>query len=106
MTDRARVDAYRAAADQVRARIAEACARAGRDPDEVTLVAVSKTVPAEALRDAVAAGLDLLRENRVHEAAGKVAEVPRARRHLVAPLQSDKDPRADHLFHAAHSVAS
>ena len=76
MTDPARVDAYRAAA--------EPCPRAHRRsmrasrarPGEVTLVAVSKTVPAEALRDAVAAGLDLLGENRVQEAAGKVAEVP------------------------------
>ncbi len=42
-------------------------------PTDVTLVAVSKTVPAEALRDAVAAGLDLLGENRVQEAAAKVA---------------------------------
>ena len=47
--------------------------RAGRDPADVTLVAVSKTVPPEALRDAVAAGLDLLGENRVQEAAAKVA---------------------------------
>jgi pyridoxal phosphate enzyme (YggS family) len=106
MTDPARVDAYRAAADRVRARIAEACARTGRDPDDVTLVAVSKTVPAEALRDAVAAGLDLLGENRVQEAAGKVAEVPGARWHLVGPLQSNKARRAVEVFDAVQSVDS
>jgi len=106
MTDPARVDAYRAAADRVRARIAEACARTGRDPDDVTLVAVSKTVPAEALRDAVAAGLDLLGENRVQEAAGKVADVPGARWHLVGPLQSNKARRAVEVFDAVQSVDS
>jgi pyridoxal phosphate enzyme (YggS family) len=106
MTDPARVDAYRAAADHVRARIAEACARTGRDPDEVTLVAVSKTVPAEALGDAVAAGLDLLGENRVQEAAGKVADVPDAGWHLVGPLQSNKARRAVEVFEAVQSVDS
>jgi pyridoxal phosphate enzyme (YggS family) len=106
MTDPARVEAYRAAADRVRARIAEACARAGRDPDDVTLVAVSKTVPAEALRDAVAAGLDLFGENRVQEAAGKVADVPGARWHLVGPLQSNKARRAVEVFEAVQSVDS
>ena len=58
-------------------------------PIEVTLVAVSKTVAAEALRDAVAAGLDLLGENRVQEAAAKAPEVPGARWQLdrAAPVE-------------------
>ena len=102
----ARIEAYRAAHERVLARIAAACARAGRDPDEVTLVAVSKTVPADALRDAVAAGLTLLGENRVQEAAGKVPEVPGARWHLVGPLQSNKARRALETFDAIQSVDS
>jgi hypothetical protein len=70
----------------------------------VTLVAVSKTVPADALRDAVAAGLDLLGENRVQEAVAKVPEVPGARWHLVGPLQSNKAHPALEVFDAIESV--
>jgi pyridoxal phosphate enzyme (YggS family) len=70
------------------------------------LVAVSKTVPADALRDAVAAGLDLLGENRVQEAATKVPEVPGARWHLVGPLQSNKAHPALDVFDAIESVDS
>jgi pyridoxal phosphate enzyme (YggS family) len=70
------------------------------------LVAVSKTVPAEALRDAVAAGLDLLGENRVQEAAAKVPLVPGARWHLVGPLQSNKAHPALEAFDAIESVDS
>ena len=52
-------------------RIADACARSGRDPAQVRLVAVSKTVPADRVRAAVAAGLDVLGENRVQEGEAK-----------------------------------
>jgi pyridoxal phosphate enzyme (YggS family) len=72
----------------------------------VTLVAVSKTVPADALRDAVAAGLDLLGENRVQEAVAKFPEVPGARWHLVGPLQSNKAHPALDVFDAIQSVDS
>ena len=102
----ARIDTYRAARARVLERIAAACGRAGRDPATVTLVAVSKTVPADALRDAVAAGLELLGENRVQEAAAKVLEVPGARWHLVGPLQSNKARRAVETFDAIESVDS
>jgi pyridoxal phosphate enzyme (YggS family) len=102
----ARIDTYRAARERVLDRIAAACARAGRDASEVTLVAVSKTIPAEALRDAVAAGLDLLGENRVQEAQAKVPEVPGARWHLVGPLQSNKARRALELFDSIATVDS
>jgi hypothetical protein len=102
----ARVERYRAARERVLDRVAAACARAGRDPSEVTLVAVSKTVPAEALRDAVAAGLDLLGENRVQEGAAKAPEVPGARWHLVGPLQSNKARRALEVFDSIQSVDS
>ena len=101
-----RVDAYRAARTAVLARIAEACHRAGRDPTSVALVAVSKTVEAERLRDAVAAGLDLLGENRVQEAAGKAYLVPGARWHMVGPLQANKVRRALEVFEVIESVDS
>jgi PLP dependent protein len=101
-----RIRRYRAAHERVLERIAKACARAGREPGAVTLVSVSKTVAAEALRDAVAAGLSLLGENRVQEAVAKVPEVPGARWHLVGPLQSNKARRAVELFEAIESVDS
>ena len=104
--DPAEVRVFRAARETVLARIAAACERAGRDPAEVTLVAVSKTVPPERLVSAVAAGLDLLGENRVQEASAKVARVPGARWHLVGPLQSNKARRAVQLFEMIESVDS
>jgi pyridoxal phosphate enzyme (YggS family) len=87
-------------------RIAAACERAGRDPASVTLVAVSKTVPAPVLRAAVAAGLTILGENRVQEAEAKVGEVPGATWHLVGPLQSNKAKRALAAFDLIESVDS
>ncbi len=87
-------------------RIAAACARAGRTPDGVTLVAVSKTVTADRLRDAVAGGLTILGENRVQEAASKAPDVPGATWHLVGPLQSNKVRRALEVFAAIQSVDS
>src|SRR6186997_3312255 len=101
-----RTEGYRATRAEVLARIAAACDRAGRRADSVTLVAVSKTVPADALVDAVAAGLDLLGENRVQEAAAKAPEVPGARWHLVGPLQSNKARRAVEAFETIQTVAS
>ncbi len=101
-----RIEAYRAAREVVLARIADACARAGRVPEDVTLVAVSKTVAAEALRDAVAAGLDLLGENRVQEGVAKAPEVPGARWQLVGPLQSNKARRALEVFESIQTVDS
>ncbi|HEX6868947.1 MAG TPA: hypothetical protein VF119_09085, partial [Candidatus Limnocylindrales bacterium] len=101
-----RVERYRDARTRVLERIAAACARAGRPPDGVTLVAVSKTVAADALRDAVDAGLTLLGENRVQEAAGKAPDVPGARWQLVGPLQSNKARKALEVFESIQSVDS
>ena len=94
------------AREAVLARIAAACAVAGRDPADVTLVAVSKTVPAERLRAAILAGLITLGENRVQEAADKVPVLPGATWHLVGPLQSNKVRRAVELFDVIQSVDS
>jgi pyridoxal phosphate enzyme (YggS family) len=100
------IAAFAAARAAVLARIAAACERAGRAPAEVTLVAVSKTVEPERLRDAVAAGLTLLGENRVQEGAAKAAEVPGARWQLIGPLQSNKARRAIEVYEAIQSVES
>ena len=95
------------AIERVRAAIADACTRAGRDPAQVTLVAVSKTVPVERLVTAVAAaGLDRLGENRIQEAADKVALLPQVTWELIGPLQSNKARRAVELFGRIQSVDS
>lgn len=104
--DPAEVAVLAGARARVLDRIADACARAGRPPAGVTLVAVSKTVPAERLRAAVAAGLGVLGENRVQEAVAKAAEVPGATWHLVGPLQSNKARRAVETFAVIESVDS
>jgi pyridoxal phosphate enzyme (YggS family) len=94
-----------AAREAVLGRIADACHRAGRDPREVTLVAVSKTVPAAAVRALLQAGQPTFGENRVQEAVGKIAEVgPPARWHLVGHLQRNKARQAVGLFDLIHSV--
>jgi pyridoxal phosphate enzyme (YggS family) len=78
----------------IRARIAEACARANRDPAAVTLVAVSKTHPAEAVLAALAAGQAVFGENRVQEAQQKFPALraghPALRLHLIGALQTNK----------------
>jgi pyridoxal phosphate enzyme (YggS family) len=99
-----RVAVYRAARERVLERIASAAARAGRDPSSVSLLAVSKTVHADALHDAVAVGLDLLGENRVQEAIAKAPDVPGARWHLVGPLQGNKARKAMDVFESIQSV--
>ncbi len=108
MTERsdAGVTALATARADVLARIAAACERVGRSPADITLVAVSKTVDAARLRDAVAAGLTLLGENRVQEGAAKAADVPGARWHLIGPLQSNKARRALEVYEAIQSVES
>ena len=97
---------FRAARSEVLAAVSEACRRSGRDPRDVTLVAVSKTVDASRLRGAVAAGLALLGENRVQEAESKAPLVPGAHWHLIGPLQSNKARRAVELFDVIESVDS
>jgi pyridoxal phosphate enzyme (YggS family) len=104
MTDHvARLSAARAA---VQARIDGACARAGRDPGAVQLVAISKTVPLEVLLAAPVAGLTALGENRVQEAAEKVPGLPDVEWHLVGHLQGNKAGRAIELFSVIQSVDS
>ena len=98
--------AFESARARVLAAIAEACARVGRDPADVTLVAVSKTVHVERLVAAVAAGLTILGENRVQEGEAKAAIVDGATWHLVGPLQANKARRALETFETIQSVDS
>lgn len=94
--------------DEVRARIGKAAALAERRVDAVTLVAVSKTQPAEAIERLIAAGQRDFGENRVQEAAAKwpalKALYPDARLHLIGRLQSNKAAQAVALFDSIHSL--
>ena len=91
----------------VEARIAAACARAGRSRDDVTLVGVSKTFPADAVDEAIAAGILHVGENRVQEARDKRPLVHgSARWHLIGHLQSNKAKDAVRLFDVIESVDS
>jgi pyridoxal phosphate enzyme (YggS family) len=91
----------------VRGRIAAAARRTGRDPAGVTLVAVSKTVPAAAVREAAAAGQLVFGENRVQEAREKIAAAgPGLRWHLIGHLQRNKAKAAAGLFACVESVDS
>jgi pyridoxal phosphate enzyme (YggS family) len=75
--------------EQIRTRIAAAARTAGRDPAEITLVAVSKTHPANAVMAALAAGQSVFGENRVQEAAAKFPHAG-ATLHIIGPLQTNK----------------
>jgi PLP dependent protein len=93
----------------VRDRISRAAARAGRTAGEVSLVAVSKTHPADRVREAFEAGLRDFGENKVQEAEGKIAALADlaatgARWHMVGHLQANKARKAVALFDRIHSV--
>jgi PLP dependent protein len=93
----------------VRERIAAAAERAGRNADEVALMAVSKTMPAARIREAYGAGQRLFGENRVQEFAGKVGalrDLPGAQWHMIGHLQSNKATAAAEVFDAIDSVDS
>ncbi len=91
---------------QLRERVAAACTRAGRDPEEVRLVAVTKTFGPDTVAAAQRAGLSCFGENRVQEAAAKIAACGRAEWHLVGHLQRNKVGAALALFETIHSVDS
>ena len=92
---------------RVHERIAAAARRAGRRSEEITLIAVSKTQPAEAIRAAYDAGVQHFGENRVQESEGKrgsLGDLQTATWHLVGHLQSNKAARAAGMFHSVDSV--
>jgi pyridoxal phosphate enzyme (YggS family) len=97
--------------ERVRGQIADAAARAGRDPSGITLIGVSKTKPAEAVAEAVAEGIENVGENRVQEAAEKVDRVRALLGrdpswHLIGTLQRNKARQALDLFSLIQSVDS
>lgn len=92
----------------IRARIAHAAGLAARDPATITLVAISKTKPADAIRPLIAEGQRVFGENRVQEAQAKwpalIEAQPDLRLHLVGQLQSNKAEDAVRLFDAIHAL--
>ena len=94
---------------RIRAVIQLASTRAGHNPDDVTLMAVSKTFPPESVREAYAAGIRIFGENRVQEFAGKVEslrDLAGADWHMIGHLQTNKAAKAAELFSAVDSVDS
>jgi PLP dependent protein len=93
----------------VRERLTAAARRAGRSPEEIALMAVSKTQPPERIREAYNAGQRLFGENRVQEFAGKsgaLADLHDAEWHLIGHLQTNKAAKTVELFRAVDSVDS
>jgi len=93
----------------VRERMARAAGSCGRSPEEIALLAVSKTFPVESISEAARAGVREFGENRVQEAEGKILhfkEAPGIQWHLVGHLQSNKARRAVELFDVVHSIDS
>ncbi len=94
---------------EIQKRIAEAAQRSGRRPEEIALIAVSKTHPPERIREAHAAGLRLFGENRVQEFSGKAAaltDLAGAEWHMIGHLQTNKAGKAAELFSAVDSIDS
>lgn len=94
---------------KVRERIAAACGRKGRSLDEVTVVAVTKTVPAPAAAECIQAGIRDIGENRVQEAEGKfpmIEGLASVRKHLIGHLQTNKAKKAVELFDLIQSLDS
>ncbi len=100
-------DDFKSRVEAVRARIERAARQAGRDPGGVTLVAVSKSVPVERLREAIAIGCRVFGENRVQEALAKMealSEYQGLQWHLIGPLQTNKTKAAVGRFALLHAV--
>lgn len=93
----------------IRERISQAAARAGRTPDSITLMGVSKVVEPARIRQAYQAGIRIFGENRVQEFEGKssaLKDLQEADWHLIGHLQTNKAKKAVELFHAVDSVDS
>ena len=100
-------DSFADRLEMVERRIATACEKAARPRDSVRLLAVSKTKPPEAIREAAACGLRLFGENKVQEAQSKIPLCPDGLEwHLIGHLQSNKAKVAAGLFQMIHSVDS
>ena len=92
---------------EINHRILSACSRCGRDPSSVELIAVSKTFPAEAVREAAAAGQHLFGESKLQEAQPKIESLPASLRwHFIGRVQRNKVRRMLPLFEAIHAIDS
>ncbi|MEO0215445.1 MAG: YggS family pyridoxal phosphate-dependent enzyme [candidate division WOR-3 bacterium] len=92
---------------KLKERIKIAAERAGRDPEEISIVAVTKTVPPEKIEEAIKAGIKIIGENRVQEAKEKFAIIGnRVQWHLVGHLQTNKVRDALKIFSLIHSLDS
>ncbi len=101
------VDSVAERLSSVRRRLRAACERVGRDPGDVVLLGISKRQPLERVREAIAAGLEVLGENQVQEAVTKSAQLPvNVDWHFVGHLQSNKAKIAARLFSTIHSIDS
>src|SRR5215472_11413152 len=93
--------------ERVREQIAQAAAKGSRTADDVELVAITKTHPAEKVREAIEAGQTLFGESRVQEARAKIPELPsNLRWHFVGHLQKNKIRHALPLFEMFHGIDS
>src|SRR5437867_5336068 len=93
--------------ESIRQRMQAACARAGREPNSVTLLAVSKSQPPEVVAEAAKLGLNLFGENKVQEAKAKIPLCPgRLRWQMIGHLQTNKCRDAVELFEMVQSVDS
>ncbi len=94
--------------DDVKVRIASAAEKSGRDPSEITLVAVSKTHPVRTIEEAIEVGITVFGENKVQEGVDKVAAIGRdkAEWHLIGQLQKNKARKAIQNFDVIHTLDS
>ncbi len=93
--------------ERLKEKIDNAAQRANRQPDEITIVAVAKTVPVERIEEAIAHGITIIGENRVQEAKQKYAAIgDRVKWHMVGHLQTNKVKDALKIFSMIHSLDS
>ncbi|HHV43242.1 MAG TPA: YggS family pyridoxal phosphate-dependent enzyme [Firmicutes bacterium] len=92
--------------EEIQRKIAQAAKKSGRTAKDVTLVAVTKSVAAEVINQAIAAGISDIGENRVQEAREKFSSLAPVRRHMIGHLQTNKVNQAIELFDLIHSVDS
>lgn len=93
--------------ETINTRITDACKRVGRSRDDIQLIAVSKRVPTEKIRDAFDYGQTVFGESKVQEAQGKIPDLPAAVQwHLIGRLQKNKIRKALPLFDTIHSIDS
>ena len=90
---------------EIRASIAEAAQMAGRSPEDITLLAVTKTVPVEHINEAISAGVDVIGENRVQEFLQKAEELLPCHRHFIGTLQSNKAGKLVGKVEMVHSLS-